>query len=859
MQTSSVKSTSFADDTTQKDQQDLSADFKNATNKVTDSVSDQDADDYVDSSKYAEDYSKWEQLTEGLSDSGDQGKALGRSYAAVHLLSDNWKKWGLDKDKINFNDPSTWSKLPPDAQKALKVISRSSSLISALENTGAKDKKSSGIVTLSQVKDFIKKSNGDQKAALSSITSYEKKNPDAGGMSLTLVRQAALVMANQTLIAGAGSQMQAGATDQRQDNFGLHKDNLSAVASDNGLGSALQDAANIVEQNAIFSNLDIAGNGPGGTGADGAVGRSNIADWIKSDAPTSNASFLSYMSENAIKQSLPDIDSKSIGSDVFENPQNYSGATKAAVLEQLENDESVMESGKAQGLWSGSMAKSKHLSSSYDNELSDLKSKISQLASDTDVQNFQKTAQSSGLQSLADSDPTLKAQIGQYYTNTELTGDSLSSALSAENSQGDQVSVGSGIQTFVSQAHTVDGLLGKSGSDATDLTNILDKSGDKDEVEQAYNNDIVDGSSLTQALQTVSGDGESAQVISNYQDENTALSSVLGDDYTQGHSGQIQTNIDDAVQNEQNDTADLASLLTTFCDANGNASDSKINAYVATVQSQNPQAFDAATAGSVVKEIKKIVDLVRSGYKINDAIQKIEKASSGEKSSPSLPGQESGYDSGGLHLTSAGLSAGSLAASIVQYAKGAHTATGQAGIAASSAQTLGTTTEGTTKLIKKIQKARDEEALKKIKSSLNWTEVGGKEVGAAGGVASGVLSLISGVKSLKNGDKVDGGLTLTSGSLDTISGIAGGVEGAVSAADAAGASVGVAAGVTGAVAGIASGVTAAVGFVVGLVELIIQAVEKKKKQHNYYNQLSNLADYGITGSSDSTKNKTTGS
>lgn len=58
MQTSSVKSTSFADDTTQKDQQDLSAAFKNATNKVTDSVSDQDADDYVDSSKYAEDYSK---------------------------------------------------------------------------------------------------------------------------------------------------------------------------------------------------------------------------------------------------------------------------------------------------------------------------------------------------------------------------------------------------------------------------------------------------------------------------------------------------------------------------------------------------------------------------------------------------------------------------------------------------------------------------------------------------------------------------------------------------------------------------------------------------------------------------------
>lgn len=899
MQTSSVRSSSYAGDTSQVYNQDLSAAFERATGKqasdkdkaTSGSVTDQDADQYVDSSKYAKDYGDWETLTEGLSDSGDQGQDLGRSYAAVQLLGDNWQKWGLHDAHIDFSDPSTWSQLPPDAQKALKVISRSPSMISALENTGAKDKKSSGVITLSQVKDFIKKSNSDRKSALSSLAAYQKKNPDAGAMSLTLVRQMALVMANQTLVAGAGSQMQVGATDQRQDNFGLHQDNLSAVASDTGLGSALSQATNAVGQNAIFSGLDTAGNGAGGTGADGAVGRTNIADWIKSDAPTSDSSFLSYMSENAIKQSLPDIDSKAIGSDVFQNPQNYSGATKAAVLAQLENDESVMESGKSQGLWSGKMAKSKGLDSDYKDELSDLQSKISQLQSDSDVQNFQKTAQSSGLQSIADSDPTLKAQISQYYTNTELTGNSLSSALSAQDSQGDTVSVGAGVQSFVSQAQTVDGLLGKSGSDATNLTTILDNSGEKGEVEQAYNNDIVDGSSLTKALQAVSSQDDSAQVIKNYQDDNSAFTSVLGSDYTQGNAGQIQTNITNAISSAQNDTADLESFLDTFCDSDGNPSDAKIDAYVATVQSQNPEAFNAATAGSVVKEIKKIVDLVRQGYKINDSIQKVENASSGKtppssgsanstdgtaenpaagsdgadgsgsgrggssSGTSSLPGQSDVYGSGGLHLTSAGLSAGGLAASIVQYAAGAHTATGQAGIGASTAQTVGTGTEGAAKLLKKIQSKQAGQVAKEMKDAVKWMEVGGKEMGAAGGVASGVLSLISGVQSLKSGDKVDGGLNVTTGSLDTLSGIAGGVDGAISGAETAGVSVGIAAGVAGTVAGVVSGVAAGVGFIVGLVELIIQAEKKKKKQHNYYNQIDNLADYGITGSSDTTKSK----
>lgn len=949
MQASSVKSAQSAGNTSQSDTGDLSSAFNSAVNKTTSNqsdssrqgsddnanssatVSDQAANNYVDDSKYADQYGDWSKLTNDSSGSDDQSKTLGREYGAVQLLADNWQKWGLHDANINFNDPSTWSSLPPDAQKTLKVISRSPSMISALENTGAKDKKSNGIITLSQVKDFVKKSKSDLKTALSSLESYEKKNPNAGSMSLMLVRQAALVMANQTLIAGAGSQMQSGASDQRQDNLGLHQDNLSAVAADTGLGSALNQAANIMGQNAVFSGLDVAGNGPGGTGADGAAGRGNLEKWIKTDAPTSDASFLSYLSQNAIKQSLPTIDSKSIGSDVFENPKNYSGATKAAVLNQLETDESVMTQGKSQGLWSGKMAKSKGLDSNYSDELSDLQSKIRQLSADPDVQSFQKTAQTDGLQSIADSDPTLKSAITQYYNNTELTGSSLDSAINSQNSKGEGVSVGAGLQNFVSQATTVDGLLGKTGDNATNLTSILDKSGDADQIKQAYSTEILNGNSLTTALQSVSSESEIPEVLSNYKNDNAAFSSVLGSDYTQQYAGQIENNINTATQSAESDQEDLWGVLTTFCDSNGNISDSKIEAYVSNVQSQNPEAFNATTASNVVKEIKKALDLVRQGYKVKDSLKKIDDArataasagdnnpaasdtSSGSPNAPETPeasgnanapetpdtspdganapetapnnagapvtpettsggaspteggGDSTGgdsstpkstlpsgsdlYSSGALHLTSAGMSAGALAASIVSVVAGSGGASAKASLSASAGQTAGTATEGAAKMMKKIMGDR---ASKATKDALKWVEFGGKELGAAAGIEAGVLSLISGVKDLKNGDKVDGGLTLTTGSLDTISGIAGGVDGAVSAADSAGLISGIAAGVAGTVAGIASGVAAGVGFIVGLVELIIQAEKKKKEQHNYFNQLSNLDDYGITGKSDTTK------
>ncbi len=47
--------------------------------------------------------------------------ANSQSYAATLLLQKNADKWGLFKPGINLNDPRTWAKLPPDAQKALTV------------------------------------------------------------------------------------------------------------------------------------------------------------------------------------------------------------------------------------------------------------------------------------------------------------------------------------------------------------------------------------------------------------------------------------------------------------------------------------------------------------------------------------------------------------------------------------------------------------------------------------------------------------------------------------------------------------------------------------------------------------------
>lgn len=801
-------------------------------------------DTLLDGSQYssADNLKIWDGVTTGMDPSTVQQtqKELNRPLAAAQALSANWDRWGLHTNKIDFANPP--DSVPPEGRAILKYISQNPALETALDTAGSGGDKADGIIEHHDVDTFVDSAKSDASKAGGAYADYVKNNPEAGDLSKSMVHSAALVSANQQLVQNADPAHYTGAASEKSNDGYDTTGGLAALALSNpGLSASLTDAAKLWSQPGLFHEVDSAGDDPAITDADGLADVGNINAWIGKGAPKNDQQFTAILDGAATRNMIASVDTSKLGADVFANPQNYSGQQKAAVLQQLEDLNTKITLGGKEEYWDEPVMENHGINPNQNKVQTDLGAKISQLQADPDVQKFQSDGKTQALQDIANADPSLHATMQTFYNGALQSGQALTQALGAKDADGKPLTTEEGLQAFVGEAAVFAQAMGTGGKAMTglDLQGIVQKSGQEGKLQQAYQDDILSGKELKDAL---AKGGDPSTAVKQFTADAAAFGSVLPTDFVQQNAAKLQQTFSDTLSDGLLGNATSTELNSAFADGSGNLDTNKLNDVVSQVETQNPDMFKDGQGNpippdKIVSAFGSVFNEVRQGAKLQDSLGKI----SGNAPTGSLA---DAYNKGLLHAVSALFSGGVLAAKGVEG--GSNATTVSANLIAGSFQVMGGVMEAGSKYAKTIPV--DGRPFQLSDGELKQIEGAGKAIGGAGSVVAGALGIFSGVQSLKNGDPVGGGVSIGTGITGVWSGVAGLLEGGVGIADAFGVGLGVDLGVLGATAGTLGIIGAGVGILGFLGLGIYELVEESKHTFQFTDQTSSvLKQYGITG------------
>lgn len=774
--------------------------------------------------------SLWDSATAGLDPAsrGGEEAALNAPLADAELITANWHSWGLHAG-TDFNNPP--ADLPPEAKAALKAVGSNPALMQALDPGSSG--KGGGTITQADVNSFIAHATDDAKAAGKSFSDWMAKNPNADDASKALARSATLLMANATLISGADPGHAA-----TSDTFSAQ--DLTALASMPGVSPDLARAASFWSHPGMFAMLDNGGSSPATDKPDGASTRDNIGGWLGSQAPTTSADFSSMLNQAAASDMIAGVDTPKVGKDIFSNPTSpdgtpkYDAQTKAAVLQQLIQSDTVLGAGNSGNLWNGDQGKI----GLADNEGSvrrDLEDKINTLSQDPDVVAWQSQGRPAALQSLVGSDSAISDSMQGFFNSQIASGKALDGLLGSKDASGNPVSDGAALLSFSSQYQFYADALGTGGQPAGGAPSVQDivaKDSRFGRLSDEYSSQIVSGQELRDKLSS----GEDLQTASQeFSTDAAGFAAVLDPRTVSDNAGTLQANFSDALTGQMLAQAPASDITDAIGDGHGGLDDAKIKAVLDQLRAQDPGILKNAD-GSEIK-LDQITNLLKQVWdgagrqpaKVLDAIGKL----TGDKPDNPLNAQ---YSKGTLHLVSAVFSGLTL------IGKGAEKPTTPAQIASAAAtgvQFTGLMLEGGAKLSKSSGVKQWGAA------DVKQMEALGKTLGGVANSVTGALGIVSGLSSLASGDKVGSGLNLTSGVLGLIAGGAGIADGVISGFDIGGEALAGALGVTG-------GVSAGLGALLGVGILIWQLVEQGKQQKHDENILYGQIDpvlqqYGITG------------
>ncbi|MGY2288520.1 type III effector HrpK domain-containing protein [Pseudomonas sp. SDO528_S397] len=773
---------------------------------------------------------------------------LNRPRAAAQLLSQNWDAWGLHGAPIDFaNPPST---LPPEAQAVLKFVASSPNFGAALD-TGGRGK-ADRVITHADVDHFISNTNSDLGAASKSYGSFLGNNP--GDLAKANAKSAAILMANESLVAGAGPAMLPGATNQRSNDGMFRADNLQALGSDSALSSELTGAAAMWSKPGMFRALETGGDNPATGKSDGIGTRDNIGAWLEKQAPKSDSDTLTFLDSAATRDAVAGVDTSGLTADVLANPQNYTGEQKAAVLVQLTDAQTrllVSDYVPNEGLMDKYTSPNWGLNPNEDKIKAQLQSAIETLSADPDVQGFLQNNRGPALADIVDSDPTIKVAMQNYNGNDIESGKNLTDNLNAKDANGKPIDMGVGLQNAANDATIVNLALGGNGH--VDLTALADKAGQSDAIQQYYKNELVTGKAFTDA---VAGGMDPTVAANSFAASTASAQAFLGDKASADDAATLQVNFNEALGDTLLGSASTDTLNVTLGDGNGNFDEAKVTAAINDAAQKDPEMFVTADGGKidpaqVVSMLRSVWDIGRQGDKIADALPK---AIEGMKFGDVSPAFKQGL----LHIGSAVLMSGVL---IARSASGSTTPVADANRVSAGLQFTGLLLEGGTKYAKeagygvtwvnrpdggtigdfpgKIPVGKGPLSPQQIAN----IGVAGKVIGSAGGIIGGVLGVISGVDSLKKGDYLTGSFSVATGVLGTGAAVAGLVE---AGAGLYGASeVGA---VAGTLSGILGGAAAILGGIGSAFLPFALADAHGKAQDAFYGQLAPiLKQYGLTG------------
>ncbi|WP_455928309.1 type III effector HrpK domain-containing protein [Pseudomonas capeferrum] len=805
---------------------------------------------WIDTSSFGVSGAKdWDTITGNTSGTPTKEELdLNRPKAAAQLLSQNWDAWGLHGAPIDFANPPTT--LPPEAQAVLKYVASSPSLMAALD-TGGRGK-ADNVITHSDVDHFIDNAGKDLGAASKSYGSFLGSHP--GDLAKANAKSAAILMANESLAAGAGSAMRPGDANQRSNDGMLRSDNLGALGSDSALSTELTGAAAMWSKPGMFHALETGGDNPATGKSDGIGTRDNIGAWLEKQAPKTDSDTLTFLDGAATRDAVAGVDTSGLTADILANPQNYSGEQKAAVLVQLTDAQTrllVSDYVPHAGLMDKYTSPNYGLNPNEDKIKAQLQSGIETLSADPDVQGFLQNNRGPALADIVDSNPSLKVAMQDYYTNSIETGKNLNDNLNAKDQNGKQIDMGIGLQNAANDTTIANLALGGNGH--VDLTGIADKAGQSDNIQQYYKNELVTGKAFTDA---VAGGMDPTVAASSFAASTASAQAFLGGKASAEDAATLQVNFNEALGDALLGGATTDTLNITLGDGKGNFDEAKVTAAINDAQQKDPEMFVTSDGGKidpaqVVSMLRSVWDIGRQGNKIADALPK---AIEGMKFGDVSPAFKQGL----LHIGSAVLMSGVLMA---RSASGSTTPIADANRVSAGLQFAGLLMEGGTKYAKEAGygitwvNRPDGGTIGDFpgkvpvgKGPLSPQQIAnlgaaGKIIGSAGGIIGGVIGVIGGVDSLKKGDYLSGSFSVATGVLGTGAAVAGLVEAGAGLYGAT--EIGA---VAGTISGILGGATAILGGIGSAFLPFALADAHGKAQDAFYGQLAPvLKQYGLTG------------
>jgi hypothetical protein len=622
---------------------------------------------------------------------------------------------------------------------------------------------------------------------IQSYKDYLKANPDADEGSKQIAKYAAILENNFDLIrekAGSGGYLDADALKR-------YKDSAS------NLSDETKEALDFWSQPGAFHIIDNA-KSTLSQRTDGDLGKEDITHWLTNSAPKDATSLMSFLSDSAGRGAFSNINVNAIGKDIFENPDKYSNEEKAAVLLDLQQAQQLMIDGAAAGMWKDDYSKVSIANRSgthpdKDKVFEDLNAHIKILQDDPEVSKIlnEKTAES--LKNLLGENKGLKKALQDTYDTQIKSGDALNTSWDANMADGktDQQAV---LASFVGTAQFYQSALGIEKP--ADIQEAVKNSAHEAEFNDFYEKSLVSGDRLTELLKDNSYD-EAASVFNL---EVALYNSALDPKFTEKFDDKLNENFSKITQENVFKDASFDDVMKVFgVDGGQEIDEEKVKKYIEEISKENPELFlnengTVATPDQILTGFRGTWDFYRQGTKTLDKTGKLEDLDPNS-------GAKGAYDRGVLHGVSGLVMAGITIARGVG-ANGNMTEKAMVNITGGAILTATVLTEGGMKgyqqyLNKAIKNGEDavksgnilfQELEDKIKANVNDMkgfkdlaknfEEGAKGLGGAAGIVLGAYGIFDGVKSIRSGDTVAGGLSITSGSIGAMAGLASMVEGA---------------------------------------------------------------------------------
>lgn len=688
---------------------------------------------------------------------------------------------------------------------------------------------------------------------IASYKDFLKANPDADDASKMLAKYTAILGENYDAIRG-----KTGSGDT------LTADALKTYKDENPqISDEFKEALDFWSQPGAFDRLETAQD-PLKFKPDGKLSKDDVNTWLTKQAPKDAGSAMTFLSGVADRNVVSGVDVSKLDKDLFEHPEKHSTEEKAAALQDLLTAQQLITQGAAAGMWKDDYSKvsiANRVRGHPDPQklLEDVNDHIKTLESDPAVVKYLNENSAKQITKLLDDNKGLKDALQKTYDHDIKSGAALNQMWDAKTKDGktDQQAV---LAQFFGSAQAFQGALGIK--DAADIQNAVKNSKHAGEFQDFYEKSLASGDRLTELLKTNSFE----KATSAYSMEVALYNAALDPGFTGKFDKQLSENFTRIAQDNAFKDVSFADMKTAFGVNGGDTLDEeKVKSTIEQVGKDNPELFinqdgTVAKPDQILAGFRGDWDLLRQGAKTVNELKLFSPDSSIKGAS----------DKGVLHGVSGLFLAG---ATIAKGASGSGKLTDRqiVDITTGSIQTATIMTEGGVKgyrdYLKDVkgklqgdlldhvgsllddvspesQALQDKDKLTdKLSSNLGKLEQAAKGLGGIVGIAAGAYGIFDGVQAIRKGDKVTGGISIASGSVGAMAGLASAVEGglALFAPNVARLIPALAGGVLGIAA-------AGIGALALLLPGLIEEGKQQKRADDFGDLLgSYLTKYGIDG------------